>query len=91
MSQDSQPTSHNKYELGALFLPEWVIEIYYGGNWYQIEAGTYREVETEAGETVIYVDPFSSDLVILAHPVTGWKIKKPESEPKAEIIQLHQK
>ena len=85
-SLDTPPTS---YKIDALFLPEWVTEIYYGGTWYQVKEGTYKEIITEDGETVVYRDPFSDDLVIITQTVMGWKVKTPEpEEPKAEIIPL---
>lgn len=89
MSQDSPPTD---YEIGKLFLPEWVTEIFYGKNWYPVQPKTYREIETDSGDTIVYKDAFSKEIVILLEPVTGWKIKQPEpEEPKATVTELHPK
>lgn len=91
MFQDSPPT--NSYQLDKLFLPEWVTEVYYGGHWYPVEESSYREISTEDGETVVYRDSFSKELVIVTVQIQGWKIKAPPEpeEPKATVTELHPK
>lgn len=75
-----------------MFLPEWVTEIYYGNLWYPVKEGTYRETQSEHGDTFVYQDSFSDELIILVQPVYGWKIKQPEpEEPKTNVVPFKDK
>lgn len=89
MSQDSPPTDGANYdvELGKLFLPEWVEEIFYAGQWWKIEPGTFNDFVSDHGDTVVYKDPFDESIVVITEQVTGFKFKTPEpEEPKTNIV-----
>jgi len=76
LSQDSQQTKKE------YFLPEWVTEVFYGGEWHDVEEGSFREgVETTRGTMTIYVDSYTRDLVFLKEEVIGYKIKPREFRP----------
>lgn len=76
MSPVNQPTSRDEY-----FLPEWVIGVFYGNKWYEVEEGSLKTISTERGRMTVYVDEYSKEVVFLSFPITGWRIKQREFRP----------
>lgn len=92
MSQGDPPIDGETVRLGALFLPEWVEEIFYAGQWFKIELGSFNDFVSDHGETTVYKDPFDGMVVILTQPVIGYKIRQPEPEPpKTNVVPLNKK
>jgi hypothetical protein len=76
LSQDSRQTKKE------YFLPEWVIGVFYGSEWHDVEEGSFREnVETTRGTMMVYVDSYSRELIFLKEEITGYKIKPREFRP----------
>lgn len=91
-TRDEERERESDLQLGSLFLPEWVIEIFYGGHWYPVKKGTYKETLSDQGTTVVYQDSFDESIVIITEPITGYKIEKPVlEEPKAQVIPINGK
>jgi hypothetical protein len=72
--------------------PELITEIFYGGQWFPIERGSYRKFDSSAGLTHIYRDPFSEELVSITEKVTGYKFRKVSTEVvSGDVIHLGNK
>lgn len=84
LSSDNPPT-----EIGKYFEREWVTEIYYGGEWYQVKPGTYQSFSTQDGLVYSYEDPVDAESVVVSEEVKGYKFRKPESP--GTVTQLHKK
>ena len=69
------------------FLPEWVTEVFYGGQWHQILLGSFRRTRTDYGVVYTYEDPYSRESVYVATDIEGYKFRKPELS--ANVIQLN--
>lgn len=64
------------------FLPEWVTGIFYGGQWHDVQEGTFRTgIKTAYGTSVIYIEDFTKEVVFLREEITGYKIKQREFKP----------
>jgi hypothetical protein len=87
LSQVDPPIDGEVVELGTLFLPQWVEEIFYAGEWFKIEPGSLNDFVSDHGDTTVYKDPFDGMIVILTQPVEGYKIRQPEPDPpKTNIV-----
>lgn len=72
--------------------PELITEVFYAGQWFQIEQGSYRKFDTDAGLTHIYRDPFSEELVSITEKVTGYKFQKVTAEVvNGDVIHIGSK
>ena len=74
MSSDSLRTD-------PYFLLEWVIGIFYGGNWHFVEEGSLKEQSGPRGKRVVYIESYTNEIVFLEEKITGFKIKPREFRP----------
>lgn len=73
----SQSTNGPEY-----FLPEWVNEVFYGGQWHEVKEGSLRQgVQTTRGTITIYVDGYSDQIIFLEEKITGYRIANREFRP----------
>jgi len=64
------------------FLPEWVTGVFYGGQWHDVQEGSFRpDIKTTYGTSVVYIEDFTKEVVFLEEKITGYKIKQREFKP----------
>jgi hypothetical protein len=94
-SKESSPGDlQTEFPDSVYFPPQWIVGIFYGGRWHDVEEGSFREgIDTDHGPMAVYRDPFNKDAVFLVEPITGFKVRKPEPppEPKASVTELYPK
>lgn len=87
-------TTEGEFTDSVYFPPQWIVGVFYGGHWHDVEEGSFKEgLVSDHGQMAVYRDPFNQDAVFITEPITGFKVRKPPPppEPQASVTELYPK